>query len=226
MQAFQFWIGSSTLMFDVMTISGLLMPMLFPHCHIYWGSVCFLDKSSSNSSWAQFGFLILSYTGVDVKFCSKGSLWIGNWKTCVSVVAFFEWFCSSCIRIITDGTQCMCVMTERHEVWELGESSRTIAGPSCGLISPTRSPTWVMSGRSLLLAHLTPRESSLRKCKLPLATYLLWHSCNNKNINRFRKHFYNFSKKAWRVMDPSWCYRLDESALFEVIVAVFVYLYL
>ena len=51
-----------------------------------------------------------------------------------------------------------------------GRKLKTIAGPSCGLISPTRSPTWVMSGKSLLLAHLMPRESSLRKCKMPFAT--------------------------------------------------------
>lgn len=84
---------------------------------------------------------------------------------------FMSGFCSSYIRLIIDGILCMCVTIEGHEEWELGESSRiNIAWRNCGLVSPTRSPTWVTSGRSFLLAHLTPREWSLRKCKLPLAT--------------------------------------------------------
>jgi hypothetical protein len=57
------------------------------------------------------------------------------------------------------------VRAGRRVVWELGGSSRTTAGRSCGLTSPTRSRTWETSGRSRSLALLTPRALCSRRCK-------------------------------------------------------------
>ena len=88
-------------------------------------------------------------------------------------------FCSSYIKIITDGILCICSIIDGHEEWELGKFSRMkIAGPNCGLVSPTKSPTWVMSGISLIWAHLMPRKLSLEKGKLPFVTNQ--HSLNTK----------------------------------------------